>query len=225
MSFFVSPSSNSTCTLSLTMAALRVISRLPRTRAFPAVPLSRRYGTEESGHPGSKSAPRRDIEHPGPAAPDTSGSPKSSSKSSSSSSGQSSDQPSSTSMSQSGAQSDKGSPAIHQPESASESEDPEVSKHNEEMRNRADKSVNQLSEDDNKVRYLDRKHEYPLKSGPRCLQPTGRAMSVIQRRAMIVSMNAGCVSCSQDRRVVYRHWLLGISIEYEYYGARLSFKI
>ena len=43
------------------------------------------------------------------------------------------------------------SPAIHQPSSPKEDSDPEVKKHNEEMKNRAEKSANQLSEDDNKV--------------------------------------------------------------------------
>jgi hypothetical protein len=134
------------------MTALRTLTRLPRARIVPAFfPVSRRwatqsYGNEQSGHPGSDAAPRRDVEHPGPSAPDTSGG-----KSNSSSSGQSSGQPSSTSMSHSGASSDKGRPAIHQPESAAEADDPEVKKHNEEMRNRAEVSANQLSEDDNKV--------------------------------------------------------------------------
>lgn len=135
------------------MAALRNISRLTRARIVPTpFAVSKRwatqsYGGDESGHPGSDAAPKRDAEHPGPSPPDTSGG----SKSSSSSAGQSSDQPSSTKMSHSGAQSDKGRPAIHQPKSAAEEDDPEVKKHNEEMRNRAEVSANQLSEDDNKV--------------------------------------------------------------------------
>lgn len=132
------------------MSALRTIARLPRARLAPTSGCAPRrlahqsYGNDQSGHSGSDSAtPRRDIEHPGPEPPDTKdGAP----KGSASSSGQPS-----TKGSQSNAQSDKGRPAIHQPESAAESEDPEVRKHNEEMRNRAEVSVNQLSEDDNKV--------------------------------------------------------------------------
>ena len=42
-------------------------------------------------------------------------------------------------------------PAIHHPTSAAERDDPEVRKHNEELRNRHEQSANQLSEDDNKV--------------------------------------------------------------------------
>lgn len=46
---------------------------------------------------------------------------------------------------------DKGRPAIHHPKSAAEKDDPEVKKHNEEMKKRSDQTVNQLSEKDNKV--------------------------------------------------------------------------
>jgi hypothetical protein len=73
-------------------------------------------------------------EHPGPEAPSTKNqsSSQSSSKSDSSSEG-------------------KGRPAIHHPQSAAEKDDPEVKKHNEEMRQRSDQTANQLSEEENKV--------------------------------------------------------------------------
>jgi hypothetical protein len=131
------------------MAPVRTIFRLPRARISPVGPFTRRYATQsyggdESGHPGSKEAPRRDAEHPGPPAPDVS-------KGSSQASSQQSSTLTSTSTSQSSSQSDKGRPAIHQPKSAAEEDDPEVKKHNEEMRNRAEVSANQLAEKDNKV--------------------------------------------------------------------------
>lgn len=90
--------------------------------------------------------PKSHLEHPGPEAPATKGSidkKSSSSSSSSSSSAQSSGNQESTT---SGAR-----PAIHRPISAAEKTDPEVRKHNEEMEQRSERSVNQLSEDDNKV--------------------------------------------------------------------------
>jgi predicted nucleic acid-binding Zn-ribbon protein len=77
------------------------------------------------------------LEHPGPEAPANQGS-KSSSKTQSGESGSS-------------GSGDKGRPAIHQPKSAAEKDDPEVRKHNEDMKQRSEKSTNQLSEDDNKV--------------------------------------------------------------------------
>ena len=129
------------------MQALRAISRVPRAGLIPgASSIPRRYahqsyGNEQSGHSGSSDqTPKRNLEHPGPESPAEQG------KSTSSSSQQGSGPKSHTD-----AKTDRGRPAIHQPESAAESEDPEVRKHNEEMRHRSDKSVNQLSEKDNKV--------------------------------------------------------------------------
>lgn len=128
-------------------AALRNVSRVSRVRPLQSVAYTPRrfahqsYGDDQSGHPQSKdSNPRRDLEHPGPDSPASKGSSSSPSGSSSSSN-----------LSQTEAQSDQGSPAIHQPKSAAEDEDPEVRKHNEEMAQRHEKSVNQLSEKDNKV--------------------------------------------------------------------------
>lgn len=72
------------------------------------------------------------LEHPGPESPAATGQKSSSSDSSSDS--------------KDGAQ-----PKIHQPKSAKEDQSAEVRKHNEEMANRADKSANQLAEEDNKV--------------------------------------------------------------------------
>jgi len=77
--------------------------------------------------------PKSHLEHPGPEAPADKGKGQSQSSSSSETSSQG------------------GSPAIHRPESAAEKDDPEVRKHNEEMEQRHERSVNQLSEDDNKV--------------------------------------------------------------------------
>ncbi|KIX99867.1 uncharacterized protein Z520_04503 [Fonsecaea multimorphosa CBS 102226] len=71
--------------------------------------------------------PKANMEHPGPEAPATG---KGGSSSGSSSSSQ---------------------PKIHSPKSAAEKEDPEVRKHNEELEQRHERTVNQLSEDDNKV--------------------------------------------------------------------------
>jgi hypothetical protein len=77
------------------------------------------------------------LEHPGPETP--------AQKSSGSTSNTQSSQD------QSSGSGDKGRPAIHHPQSAAEKDDPEVRKHNEEMRQRSEQSVNQLSEEDNKV--------------------------------------------------------------------------
>lgn len=97
------------------------------------------YGGDQSGHPKASDQPNpsRKLEHPGPEPPSTQGGSSSSSSSQSASQSQSSS-------------SDKGSPAIHRPPSAKE-EDPEVRKHNEEMEQRSERTVNQLSEEDNKV--------------------------------------------------------------------------
>lgn len=104
------------------------------------------YGNEQSGMEQGTHLknPKSHLEHPGPEAPAAKGSiDKKSSSSSSSSSAQPSGNQKSTSD-------DPGS-AIHRPESAAEKTDPDVKKHNEEMEQRFDRSVNQLSEDDNKV--------------------------------------------------------------------------
>jgi len=83
--------------------------------------------------------PKANLEHPGPEAPAKKGTASSSNSSQTQSSG------SSQSTSQGG------SPAIHRPESAAEKDNPDVRKHNEEMEQRHERSVNQLSEEDNKV--------------------------------------------------------------------------
>lgn len=100
------------------------------------------YGNEQSGHQSSDAAnPKAHLEHPGPEPPAAKG------KGSSSSSQQSSKSKSSDQKATSG----DGSPKIYHPRSTAEQEDPEVRKHNEEMRTRHEQSVNQLSEKDNKV--------------------------------------------------------------------------
>ena len=75
-----------------------------------------------------------DKEHPGPKTPAQEGSSSAETQSSGS-----------------GSSSGNAKPAIHQPESAAEKDDPEVKKHNEEMRDRHEVSANQLGEADNKV--------------------------------------------------------------------------
>lgn len=138
------------------MAAIRNHCRLLLARRAPTTSLlSRRYATQSyggsaSGYPDDTSAPRRDLEHPGPPAPDTTGSK----PTSSSVAGQPSDGPlSSTNASSdlSSAQGTKPRPANPRPESAAEADSPDVRKHNEEMRDRADKPMNQLSQADSKV--------------------------------------------------------------------------
>lgn len=116
------------------------------------------YGNEQSGMEQGTHLknPKSDLEHPGPEAPANKGSISKEETSSSSSPSSSSDSPSSSSSpsnsSDSGEKTSQGArPAIHSPKSAAEENDPEVKKHNEEMAQRSDRSVNQLSEDDNKV--------------------------------------------------------------------------
>jgi hypothetical protein len=125
---------------------LRTASKPLRTlpRRFPTPTLAQQprfassdYGSKQSGHEQGtdQKNPRVDLEHPGPDAP------------SAAKKGASQNQASGQSKSSS----EGGSPAIHQPKSAAESEDPEVRKHNEELNNRYEKTANQLSEKDNKV--------------------------------------------------------------------------
>ncbi|KIW84174.1 hypothetical protein Z517_03423 [Fonsecaea pedrosoi CBS 271.37] len=116
----------------LRMAArpVRAPRRLPAL-SYPAHPrrfAHQSYGNEQSGmqQGTNQENPKSDMEHPGPEAPATG-------KGGSSSSSQ-------------GA-----SPKIHSPKSAAEDNDPEVRKHNEELEQRHERTVNQLSEDDNKV--------------------------------------------------------------------------
>lgn len=84
-------------------------------------------------------SPQEQLEHPGPPPPDTGGASK-----------QSASQSSQASTSSSNTGSTAG-PKIYHPRSAAEKDDPEVRKHNEEMRHRSEQSVNQLSEEDNLV--------------------------------------------------------------------------
>lgn len=123
------------------MSALARISFRAPIRQFiraPIVSVPRRfagdYGSVQSGHDQgiNEDNPKKHLEHPGPEPPSTkSGSSPSSSSSSSSSS--------------------DAEPKIHQPKSAAEDQNEDVRKHNEEMKNRSEKSANQLAEEDNKV--------------------------------------------------------------------------
>ena len=97
------------------------------------------YGNKQSGFDGSsKSNPRADAEHPGPKAP----ADKTTSQSSGSNASNDQNQKS---------PSNGGKPVIHQPGQPDEHMNAEVEAHNKEMENRSDRSVNQLSENDNKV--------------------------------------------------------------------------
>ncbi|KIW93961.1 uncharacterized protein Z519_05276 [Cladophialophora bantiana CBS 173.52] len=109
---------------------VRVPHRFPAL-ACPSQPLRsahQSYGNEQSGmQQGTEQKnPKANMEHPGPEAP-------ANSKGGSSST------------------SGGGSPKIQSPKSAAEKDDPEVRKHNEELEQRHERTVNQLSEDDNKV--------------------------------------------------------------------------
>lgn len=140
---------------------LRLAARAPRApRQLPSLRYSAQpgrfvhssYGNEQSGmEQGThENNPKSHMEHPGPESPASKGTAgkgtansKSSSSSSDTSESQSNSQPETTSQG--------GSPAIHRPESAKEKDNPEVRKHNEEMEQRSERTVNQLSEKDNKV--------------------------------------------------------------------------
>lgn len=130
---------------------LRLAARAPRasrrslTFRYAAQPrrlASQSYGNEQSGmeQGTDQKNPKADMEHPGPEAPAKKGTDTSSSSPSKSQSGTSSE-----------TTSHGGSPAISRPESAAEKDNPDVRKHNEEMEQRHERSVNQLSEEDNKV--------------------------------------------------------------------------
>ena len=104
----------------------------PSRSAVPRRFASGDYGSVQSGQEQgvNQDNPKKHLEHPGPEAPST----------------KASNGPAANSGDKDGA-----SPKIHQPKSAAEDQDEDVRKHNEEMRNRSEKSVNQLGEDDNKV--------------------------------------------------------------------------
>lgn len=133
---------------------LRTFVRVPRARFIPSVYSQPRrfahssYGNEQSGQEQGlhETNPKVDLEHPGPKTPAQEGQGKEQGSSSGSDSSPSQSESSSSDKSSSGA-----SPTIQTPKSAAEDTDPEVKKHNEEMEQRADRSANQLSEDDNKV--------------------------------------------------------------------------
>lgn len=86
-----------------------------------------------------------DKEHPGPEAPADKGTNKSSSTESSSSSTSSSTPEKSASNDQKDKKTSSGAkPALHVPNDAADTNDPEVKKHNEDMRKRADQTPNQV---------------------------------------------------------------------------------
>lgn len=95
-------------------------------------PASTDYGSRQSGHEQGihENNPKKHLEHPGPEPPAT--------------------KAGNGHAANSGPK-DGASPKIHQPRSAKESQSDEVKKHNDEMRNRAEKTTNQLGEQDNKV--------------------------------------------------------------------------
>lgn len=117
----------------------RVFLRAPASRltrsSFATVPrrfASTDYGSKQSGMEQgiNENNPKRHLEHPGPESPAT----------------KAGNGPAPNSGDKDGA-----SPKINQPKSASEDQNEEVRKHNEEMRNRHEVSANQLGEEDNKV--------------------------------------------------------------------------
>lgn len=128
-------------------------SRIPTLSYQPARFASSQssYGNSESGHPKSDAPnPQVHQEHPGPEAPADKGTADSSSSSPSEGS------ESTPSKSHSGSErsaSDKSKdkhtssgarPALHNPDDAADLDDPEVKKHNEDMRNRAEQTPNQV---------------------------------------------------------------------------------
>ena len=119
------------------LSPVNMISLLRASRARIAPPsivrsqyrlASTDYGSKQSGHEQgiNQDNPKKHLEHPGPEPPST------------------------KSNSGSGSGSDA-SPKIHQPKSPKEDQSEEVRKHNEEMKNRAEKTANQIGEEDNKV--------------------------------------------------------------------------
>lgn len=117
---------------------LRSSSRAPRVLltkpSISAVPrrFAGDYGSVQSGQEQGvhQDNPKKHLEHPGPEPPST----------------KAGDGPAANSGEKDGA-----SPKISQPKSAAEEQDQDVRKHNEDMRNRHEKSANQLGEQDNKV--------------------------------------------------------------------------
>lgn len=118
---------------------LRTTLRISRVRVAPrslsAVPrrfAGTDYGSKQSGQEQgiNEPNPKQHLEHPGPETPAT--------------------KAGSGHAANSGPK-DGAEPKIHQPKSAAENENDDVRKHNEEMKNRSEKSANQLGEDDNKV--------------------------------------------------------------------------
>lgn len=115
---------------------LRISLRAPRAHLFTnstrlASLAPRRfagdYGSVQGGQEQgiNEKNPMKHLEHPGPESPMAKG--------------------------QSSESKNGSSPAIHQPKSPQEDQDPEVKKHNEGMKNRTEKSENQLGQEDNKV--------------------------------------------------------------------------
>jgi len=140
-----------------------MIARASRQKTYavrssyqPARFASSTYGNSQSGHQKSDAPnPQVDKEHPGPEAPADQGKGKDNSSSTSGSSPESTTEgarstPSSSTPEQSA--SDKSTdkttssgakPALHRKDPA-DTDDPEVKKHNEDMRNRADQTPNQV---------------------------------------------------------------------------------
>lgn len=104
------------------------------------------YGSKQSGYEQgiNEKNPMKHLEHPGPESPAASGQVKGSDTSGAS-------QTESKGQQSGSSGSSKGKPTIQKPYTAAEDQDPEVKKHNEEMKHRADRSMNQLDESDNKV--------------------------------------------------------------------------
>ena len=104
----------------------------PSLSAAPRRFASTDYGSVQSGQEQGihQDNPKKHLEHPGPEPPST----------------KAGDGAQANSGEKDGAE-----PKISQPKSAAEEQNQDVRKHNEEMRNRHERSANQLGEQDNKV--------------------------------------------------------------------------
>lgn len=132
-------------------AAYRPLATLlrPSSRAFATTtirPAGTDYGSKQSGHEQgiNEKNPMSHLEHPGPESPASTGQ----AQSGSDKSGASQPQSGSSGQKSSDQGSSGGKPTIQKPESGAEDQNPEVRKHNEEVKNR---NASQSGEKDEKV--------------------------------------------------------------------------
>jgi hypothetical protein len=108
------------------------------------------YGNSQSGHAKSDApTPQVDKEHPGPEARADTGTAESPSSSQGSSSipseSHSNSEKSASDKSKDRSNSSGAQPKLYNPDDAADMDDPEVKKHNEDMRNRAEQTPNQIN--------------------------------------------------------------------------------